>query len=83
MNRRYDHSAYCCRCQRWILKTALASNNLGAQICPYCHRRVRAKRHLHDLPRKECSAFAEVLERSQIVCEVKKRMFKNSISRAK
>ena len=69
MKWKYDNCAYCGHCQRWISKIALASNSLGAQICPYCHGRVRVKRHPHDLPKEPCLTFEEVAENSKTVQE--------------
>ena len=57
MNSKYDHSAYCSHCQRWISKTALVSNSSGNQMCPYCHSRVRVKRHVHDLSSRSRLTF--------------------------
>jgi hypothetical protein len=64
MNRKYDYYAYCSHCQRWILKTALVSNSLGAQTCPYCHSRVRIERHLHDIPGMSRLVFDKAAENS-------------------
>jgi hypothetical protein len=69
MNRKYEHSAYCSNCQRWIPKQALESNSLGAQMCPFCHNRVRVKRHPHDLPQRTFIAPEEVAENSKTVKE--------------
>jgi hypothetical protein len=60
------------------LKTALASNSLGAQICPYCRSRVRAKRHPHDLPKKPCLTFDKVAENSKTVQESNENVQKYS-----
>ena len=67
MNRKYDHSAYCSHCQRWILRTNLVFDNSGYEKCPYCHGRVRMKRHLHDLPRKPHVVLDEVTEKPDTV----------------
>jgi hypothetical protein len=47
-------------------------------MCPFCHNRVRVKRHPHDLPQRVFIMSEEVAENSKTVKESNGNLMKDS-----